>query len=48
MILNVGTAGALRDGLTGLHVVRRVIQHDLDGGVRRGSDIIRVLRLTRA
>jgi adenosylhomocysteine nucleosidase len=34
-ILNVGTAGALRDGLTGLHVVRRVIQHDLDGDLLR-------------
>ncbi|WP_240670378.1 nucleosidase [Actinoplanes solisilvae] len=30
MILNIGTAGALRDGVTGLHVVRRVIQHDLN------------------
>ena len=35
VILNVGTAGALRDGLTGLHVVRRVIQHDLDTDLLR-------------
>ena len=28
--MNLGTAGALRDGLTGTHVIRTVIQHDLD------------------
>lgn len=29
-IINLGTAGALHDGLGGTHVVRRVIQHDFD------------------
>lgn len=30
-IVNLGTAGALRPGWTGTHVVGTVIQHDLDG-----------------
>ena len=30
-VLNVGTAGALIDGLEGTHVIGRVLQHDLDG-----------------
>jgi len=30
-IINLGTAGALREGLTGTHVVGRAIQHDFDG-----------------
>jgi len=29
-IINLGTAGALREGLTGTHVVGRVMQHDFD------------------
>lgn len=29
-IINLGTAGALRDGLSGTHVIGRVIQHDFD------------------
>jgi adenosylhomocysteine nucleosidase len=29
-IINLGTAGALRSGWTGTHVISRVIQHDLD------------------
>ena len=29
-VLNVGTAGALRDGLEGIHRVGRVIEHDVD------------------
>jgi adenosylhomocysteine nucleosidase len=29
-VVNIGTAGALREGLVGLHVVGRVIQHDFD------------------
>ncbi len=29
-VLNVGTAGALRDGLEGVHRIGRVIEHDLD------------------
>ena len=29
-VLNVGTAGALREGLTGTHRIGRVIEHDLD------------------
>ena len=30
VVVNIGTAGALRDGLEGTHVIARVIQHDLD------------------
>ncbi|MEV8585788.1 nucleosidase [Streptomyces sp. NPDC051180] len=30
-IVNLGTAGALRHGWTGTHVVGTVVQHDLDG-----------------
>ncbi|CAM5665915.1 nucleosidase [Streptomyces tanashiensis] len=30
-IVNLGTAGALRPGWTGTHVVGTVLQHDLDG-----------------
>ncbi|MFI8369745.1 nucleosidase [Streptomyces sp. NPDC085466] len=30
-IVNLGTAGALRAGWTGTHVVGTVVQHDLDG-----------------
>ena len=29
-IVNLGTAGALRDGITGTHVISTVIQHDLN------------------
>ena len=29
-IINMGTAGALRDGIAGTHVIGRVTQHDLD------------------
>ena len=29
-LVNLGTAGALKDGLAGTHVVGRVIQHDFD------------------
>ena len=29
-VINLGTAGALRDGLSGIHVVSQVRQHDLD------------------
>jgi nucleoside phosphorylase len=29
-VLNVGTAGALRDGLEGVHRIGRVVEHDLD------------------
>ncbi len=29
-VVNLGTAGALRDGITGTHVVGSVVQHDLD------------------
>jgi adenosylhomocysteine nucleosidase len=29
-VLNVGTAGALRDGMEGVHRIGRVIEHDLD------------------
>ncbi|MFF8609853.1 nucleosidase [Streptomyces sp. NPDC015346] len=30
-VVNLGTAGALRPGWTGTHVVGKVLQHDLDG-----------------
>jgi adenosylhomocysteine nucleosidase len=36
-VINLGTAGALRPGLTGTHVIGTVIQHDLD------SDVLRTL-----
>jgi adenosylhomocysteine nucleosidase len=29
-VVNLGTAGALRDGLSGTHVIGSVLQHDLD------------------
>jgi adenosylhomocysteine nucleosidase len=29
-VLNVGTAGALRDGLEGAHTIGRVLEHDVD------------------
>ncbi len=31
-VLNVGTAGALRDGLDGAHRIGRVLEHDVDHG----------------
>jgi adenosylhomocysteine nucleosidase len=34
-VINLGTAGALRPGWTGIHVVGTVIQHDLDTAVLR-------------
>lgn len=34
-IVNLGTAGALRPGWTGTHVIGTVIQHDLDSRVLR-------------
>lgn len=30
LVVNIGTAGALRDGIAGTHVISRVLQHDLD------------------
>jgi adenosylhomocysteine nucleosidase len=36
-VVNLGTAGALRPGWTGTHVIGTVIQHDLD------SDVLRTL-----
>lgn len=30
-VINLGTAGALRDGLAGVHEVHTVLQHDFDG-----------------
>ncbi len=35
-VLNVGTAGALRDGLEGAHRIGRVIEHDVDHDFLRG------------
>ncbi|MFE4581511.1 nucleosidase [Streptomyces chartreusis] len=34
-VVNLGTAGALRRGWAGTHVIGRVIQHDLDSGTLR-------------
>jgi adenosylhomocysteine nucleosidase len=34
-IVNLGTAGALRPGLTGIYSVNTVVQHDLDGDLLR-------------
>jgi adenosylhomocysteine nucleosidase len=34
-VINLGTAGALRPGWTGTHVIGTVIQHDLDGEMLR-------------
>lgn len=33
LVVNLGTAGALHDGMTGTHVIGRVQQHDLDSVV---------------
>jgi nucleoside phosphorylase len=30
LVLNIGTAGALRDGLEGVHRIGRVVEHDVD------------------
>ncbi|MSX01674.1 MAG: nucleoside phosphorylase [Actinobacteria bacterium] len=30
-VVNLGTAAALRDGLSGIHTIGRAIQHDFDG-----------------
>ena len=30
-VINLGTAGALKDGLSGIHVIGRAVQHDFDG-----------------
>jgi len=30
-VINLGTAGALKDGLEGIHVIGRAVQHDFDG-----------------
>ncbi len=45
-LVNVGTAGALREGVTGTHVISTVIQHDLNDaaifdlvGIHFGEDI---------
>jgi len=35
-VLNVGTAGALHDGLEGPHVIGRVLEHDVDHAFLRG------------
>jgi len=34
-VISLGTAGALRPGWTGTHVIGTVIQHDLDGDLLR-------------
>jgi adenosylhomocysteine nucleosidase len=35
LVINLGTAGALRPGWTGTHVISTVIQHDLDSELLR-------------
>lgn len=35
-VLNVGTAGALRDGLEGAHHIGRVLEHDVDHAFLQG------------
>lgn len=42
VVLNVGSAGALRDGLEGVHRIGRVIEHDVDHaalGLLIGEDV---------
>jgi nucleoside phosphorylase len=34
-VVNIGTAGALRDGLTGLHLPGRVVNHDMNADAIR-------------
>ena len=34
-VVNIGSAGALRDGLSGLHVVGTVVNHDINGDAVR-------------
>lgn len=34
-VINIGTAGGLRDGLHGVHEIHTVMQHDFDGAVFR-------------
>ena len=40
-VVNIGTAGALRDGMVGLHLPGRVLNHDLS------ADVVRALATTR-
>lgn len=35
-VVNIGSAGALRDGLSGLHEIGRVLNHDLSAEALRG------------
>lgn len=38
-VLNIGTAGSLRDGVSGLHLPGRVINHDVSAGLLAGMGI---------
>jgi nucleoside phosphorylase len=38
-VINIGTAGALRDGVSGLHLPGRVINHDISADVLAGMGI---------
>jgi hypothetical protein len=38
-VINIGTAGALRDGVSGLHLPGRVINHDVSAEVLAGMGI---------
>ena len=38
-VINLGTAGALRDGISGLHLPGRVINHDISAAVLAGMGI---------
>jgi adenosylhomocysteine nucleosidase len=50
-VLNVGTAGALRDGLEGAHRIGRVLEHDVDHAFLRtltGEDSVGEIELDPA
>jgi adenosylhomocysteine nucleosidase len=40
LVVNIGTAGALRDGLDGLYVPGTVINHDLSAALLRGLGVV--------
>lgn len=48
VVLNIGTAGALREGLEGLHTVHQVLNHDMNADAVRelGYDPQELLTLT--
>jgi nucleoside phosphorylase len=38
-VINIGTAGSLRDGMTGLHLPGRVINHDISADLLAGMGV---------